>query len=294
MESCGLDLEQAVEQLNGLMQRKRLDSAKTLLAKTLPQYPDNIDLLAFAVWIDWQEDNHSAAKSTIEQILGTEPRHYFARYILALILEEEENYPASEHELLGLLKDYPEDAELYAVYARVMLATFNFDKAERLANEALRREPENETALNASAISAFVNAPGAETQERLHRLIKEHPDQIQTTCRLIQVLVDQGKTREAYVLARELVQLQPDNLDIVELATELKMVTHWSLKPLWPMRRFGWGGSIAIWFAAVLILRSELLNSLGIGHLIGPITWLFISYVVYSWVWPPLLRRMIK
>ena len=285
---------EAVAQLQQLVERNRTTAAKALLKRVLPAFPESIDLLVHAAWVDFLDDENAAARATIEKILEQDPEHYSAHYLLARILEDEECYADAEQVLINLLKAYPEDANLYAVYGRVMLATLNFEKAQRLADESLRLEPNNETALNVSVLTAFVNSPGVETRQRLEQLVREHPEQAQTTIRLIQVLLDQGKNDQAYELTRELVVVQPDNQPLVELASELKAVTHWSMKPLWPMKKFGWGGSIAIWVAVVFVLQSGALERLGIAEYGFPLAMAFLGYAVYSWVWPPIIRRIFR
>ena len=293
-ENSELDIEQIVSQLNELLARNRIASAKPLLDNAISSHPNNIELLTIGLRIDWVEDKLESAKLTIDQILAQEPGHYPARYFLALIHKQEEDFVTTEQIIINLLKDYPQDPDLYATYADVMLATFNYDKAEQLSDEALRLEPEHENALRTKVMSAFINSPGPQTQESLRNLVVEYPDQLGTTVLMIQVLQDQGKTDHAYDLARELVLVQPDNEHIVELASALKVSTHWSMKPLWPMIRYGWGGSIAIWIGIVAITRGEVFEKMGIPALEYPFLIIFILYVVYSWVWPSLLPKLIK
>ena len=284
---------EALQQLQQLVERNRTAAARGLLKSALPAYPESIGLMTYAAWVDYLDDDNDGARETIAKVLEQEPEHYSAHYLLALIFEDEEDFASAEQELISLLKDYPEDGQLYAVYGRVMLSTMNFEKAQRLADESLRLEPSNETALNVSVLTAFVNAPGEETRVRLEQLVREHPEQIQTTIRLIQVLLDQGKTAHAYELAREMVLVQPDNKALVELASELKAATHWSMKPLWPMQKFGWAGSIGLWVVVLLVLRTGALDQLGIAEYGFGFAMVFLGYVVYSWVWPPIIRRIV-
>ena len=77
----------------------------------------------------------------------------------------------------------------------------------------------------------------------------------------------------------------------MDLVKQLRLVTHWSMLPLWPVVRFGWAGSVGIWLIAVIGLsalrRSDpaLAGTVGIAVLV---------YVAYSWIWPPLLRRLMR
>ncbi len=118
-----------------------------------------------------------------------------------------------------------------------------------------------------------------------------HPQSIRTLVLVVVALEQRGQLREARRVSQELVRAQPDNARLVEMARELKIRAHWSMLPLWPVQKWGWGASFAIWLLA--IIGSRLLhktNPAAAGAFIAVV----LAYVVYSWVWPPLLRRLIK
>jgi hypothetical protein len=60
------------------------------------------------------------------------------------------------------------------------------------------------------------------------------------------------------------------------------------------MKKFGWGGSIAIWLVVVLILRTDVLERVGIAEYGFPLAMVFLGYVIYSWAWPPVIRRIFR
>ena len=64
--------------------------------------------------------------------------------------------------------------------------------------------------------------------------------------------------------------------------------------PLYPLQRWGWAGSVGIWFAVVLLLQTGVLNNTPLRDYQGAIALAFLAFVVYSWVWPPILRRIVK
>lgn len=293
MSDSNIEHDDAVARLSLLLERRRLASARDVLGQALPRYPESVALLQYAAWIDWMDDRLDDAEESIARILELEPKSYEARRLRVEISDEKNHYADAEAQVLDLLREYPDDAGLYALYARVMLHTFNIDKAERLVQEALRRDPDNSEALNIHVLCGFIAAPGPEQRQRLQVLLQKNPDQLTTIIRLIQLLADEGRNREAYELARELVQAQPDNEGIVELAESLKLASHWSLKPLWPMQKWGWGGSIAIWFLAVALFSGNLLQSTPLAPYENEIALVFIAYVIYSWVWPPILKRLL-
>ena len=58
--------------------------------------------------------------------------------------------PSSAHR--ACCATIPESADLYGRYSRLMLRTLHLDKAEQLAREGLRYDPENDECLLASAL----------------------------------------------------------------------------------------------------------------------------------------------
>lgn len=294
MSNQNIDHDAAVAELSALLERNRTDGARKVLASALPAFPESPELLQFAAWVAWLDDDNEAALSHVNHALEIEPGAYSARSLLARIHVDEERYQEAEAVILELLGDYPDEPALFALYSRLMLLTFHVDKAEKLAAEALRLDPEHEDALNAHVLCGFVLSPGQEQKQRLRKLLSEHPDQAETVIRLVQALLDEGKNRQAYELSRELVQLYPNNQAFVDMASSLKRASHWSLLPLYPMQKWGWAGSIGIWFAVVLLLGSGVLQNTPLGPHQTTLALIFLGWVVYSWVWPPILKRLLK
>ena len=294
MDDAPIDHDTAVAQIGELVNRRRHVAAEERLGMALEQFPDSTDLLELAAWNAWLKDDLDTAEELAARVLQQAPSSYSARYVQAQIFHERDDYAAAEQALLAMLEDYPESADLCADYAQVMLDSYMIEKAERLAAEALRINPQHEGALNVHTLCGFILKPDAEQKRRLRTLMREHPNQVGTTLRIMQMLLDRGKTREARGIAAELALNYPDDPEIVECANELRGAGHWSMIPLWPMQKWGWGGAIGIWFVAVTMFRSTLLDGTPFEAYKGAIATVFIVYVVYSWVWPSLLRRIMR
>jgi hypothetical protein len=127
--------------------------------------------------------------------------------------------------------------------------------------------------------------------ENLQRLLSAHPEQVRTSVALVIALSDQGRHRDALRVAQELLRSHPQSEQYVTLVRELKMQTHWSLLPLYPMQRWGWGGAIAVTVVGILGVRA--VNNFMPGPLGSAIVFAWLGYLIYSWVWPPLLRKLI-
>ncbi|MES1196766.1 MAG: hypothetical protein ABUL58_07465, partial [Steroidobacter sp.] len=208
--------------------------------------------------------------------------------LLFELLLEKKSYSEAEQVIIDLLREYPEHPPYYARYAQLMLKTLVFDKAKALADEGLRLDAYDPGCLRVRALCEFIEAPRGASSESLRQLLLNYPEAINTLILVVIALQDRGQRKEAYKVAQHLVRLQPDNVHLVTLAKSLKTSSHWSLLPLWPMMKYGWNGSIAVW--AMLIVISRV-----VGHFApqwsGYLMVATLIYVAYSWIWPPLLQR---
>ncbi len=279
-------LERARSEVNILIQQRRLANARQILDKTLPAHPDDEQLLTASAWIDWMEDNLEAAEATLAGVLSSQPESVGARHLLSRIREEQTRYADAEELLIGLLREFPEDPDFLSEYSLLMLKTLNVDKAGRLAEEALRHAPSHRGALRASVLHRTVTTDDKGASEQLAQLLREHPEDVNTTILLIQMLEEKGQSGAALRLSQQLVAASPDNEAYVEMTKAFTAQAHCTMLPMRPAVKFGWGWSIAVWVAAIIGLR--LLEDTPIQL---PFIAIVLTYVVYSWVWPSIIRR---
>ena len=277
------------EQAFYFIERRRLRDARRVLQEGLAQYPQDPDLLFHSAQVDWLGDENATAENTVRQVLVIDPDHVPARQLLAAMLIEKKEYADAELLLIGLLKEYPEHADLYGRYSRLMLRTLHLDKAEQLAREGLRYDPENAECLLAIALCETARS-GARPNEALTKLLGAHPESLSTVHALVIALVESGRMDEAHRIAQGAMRADPANENLVGLVRELRIQNHWTMKPLWPLQKWGWGASAAMWLGGLFIS-----SALQRAHspLAMPFIYLWIAYAIYSWVWPPVLRRFL-
>lgn len=271
------------------IERRRLTDARRILRDGLAQFPQDPDLLFHSAQVEWLDDKNDAAEVTTRQVLSVAPEHAPARQLLASLLIERDQFADAENLLIGLLRDYPEDADLYGRYSRLMLRTLHLEKAEQLAREGLRYDPDDRECLLAMALCETARG-GARANEGLQKLITGHPESMSTVQALVVALIESGRVDEAHRIAQQAMRADPANEHLVNMVRELRIQNHWSMKPLWPFQKWGWGASAVMWIGAIVILRG-LRNSA--PELYGPVVVAWLAYVVYSWVWPPLIRRIL-
>lgn len=282
--------DDVVRQVDALLQRRRTDLARSLIAPALASHPDHTALLLQSAWIDYLDDRHDEATRLVRQVLLVEPTSESARLLyFELLIEEEKNVDA-ERVIIELLREFPEDASYYGRYANLMLRTLNLTKALQLAREGLKYDPDNVECLAAQATCECIDDPNA-ASHGLQQLLVRHPQLIRTLIMVVVALDQRGDVRGAKQVAQELVRAQPDNVHLVDLARQLNVKGHWSMLPLWPVQKWGWGASFAIWIFAIVGIRA--LDKVS-PTASGVFAVMMLIYVVYSWVWPPLLRRILK
>ncbi len=283
-------LPELVLQIEGLVDRRRIEHARKLLTEGLRRQPDSPDLLYLAAFTDWLEDHNDQALATVERVLAHDPDHYGARRLRGSLLEELGRHADAELAWIELLKDHPEDASCYGHYAELMLRMMHLAKARALAAEGLRHEPTDPRCLYVMALADMIDRkPSAD--ERLATMTREHPEQARTAIALIIRLQEQGDQRGALRVAQGLLRSQPDSASYLRMVRSLKLETHWSLWPLYPVQRWGWAGSIGTWFVAVVGLRA--MRNHFSDDVITTVALVWIAYVIYSWVWPRVLKRFI-
>ena len=205
------------------------------------------------------------------------------------MLTERKEYADAELLLIGLLREYPESADLYGRYSRLMLRTLHLEKAEQLAREGLRYDPEDDECLLAIALCDTARA-GRGRMPRSQKLLAAHPESMSTVHALVVALVDYGRIDEAHRIAQGAMRADPANEHLVELVRELRIQNHWSMKPLWPLQKWGWGASVAMWIGGIVLIRAL---SKSAPELAAPVAFTLLAYAIYSWVWPSLIRRIL-
>ena len=277
--------------IDGLIERRRFEQAGTLLGEALASFPDDSELLHSAATIDYLHDDYEGALHTLQQLLVRAPEHLNGRYLLVGVHEAREDFPQAEAVLLDLLRDCPESSIMYSRYAMLMFRTQQIDKAQALAREALRLDPEDDGALAATMIGDLIDGRKGDERKSLAALMLRHPENI-TTARLVIVhLINRGRYWSAKRIAVELLNARPDSREVLALVVEIEALCHWSVVPLWPFNRWGTPATIAVWASWILLynlLRTQAPQAA------APAAVTMLAYCAYSWIYPPLLTRWLK
>lgn len=274
-----------------LVERRRYPQAQITVSRGLKDFPESVELQYLAAFIDQASERPEQAMQGVRRLLSQAPQHYGARTLYAHLLQGAKQLVEAERVWIDLLRDYPQSADCFAGYGELMLRTLNLEKARRLAQEGLREAPEHAGCLYLAAMIDLIRNRGGAQSDHLQRMLREHPEHFRSALALVVALSAKGDDRGALRIAQELLRQQPDSRHLLTLVRNLKARTHWSMLPLYPMQRWGWTAAIAITLVAII--------GLSVGQRALPprvlevLTWTWLAYVVYSWTWPKLLRRLI-
>lgn len=290
-ENSTLTARDYTTQINALIERRRYDHARALLAEALGQYPQDAALLVASAHLAYADGDAVLARDTLQELLSRDPQHYQARSLLASVYQDCDQLADAEAVLIDLLRDYPEAGFQYARYAMLMYRTLHIDKAKLLAREALRLDPDDELALAACLIGDMIDGRAGAEQASLATLMRNHPESETTARLLITHLISRGRYGAAKRIAVELLKLYPHSREVLTLVVQLEALSHWSMLPLWPFNRWGWGASIGFYVLTLLFLNSL---SQAAPAITRPVSYALLGFCAYSWIYPSLLTRWMK
>jgi tetratricopeptide (TPR) repeat protein len=274
-----------------LLEVGRTREARRLLAERLAGAPDDPEAQFQLARAALLEENSEEAREHLGRVLSLVPSHRGARRLLFHVCVDAQEYSEAEALVLGLLREDPDDADLLADYARLMLVTMHLDKARLLTSEALRREPEHSEALLIVTLLETISGNHEAADRALREVVATDPDAYRVAATLFYVLVKRRRFREAEKLGQELLQARPADADLVEALVELRCQTHWTAWPLYPFHRWGWAGVAGAWLIFLLVSRW-----LAERHPAAALTFtvVYLGLVVYSWTHAPLARRWFR
>ena len=280
-----------VEKVYRLVERRRFDQAEALIGDALRTEPENKSLLYYLAYIYSEQERFEDAESTLNELLAHEPDNFAAGFLLASVYKDLKRYAEAEGLIIELIRNNPESSACYSLYAEVMLETLHLNKAERLAAEAVRIEPDNISAQAVAVICNVIKGDKTEYQQSLTELVRNYPEAFTTSSMILVVLYERKKHREALRIAQELLRCDPNNEFLVEMIKELRVLTHVTMIPLMPVIKYGWHASAALYIIAIVVCFAAykyLPREVSALIIFG---WL--AYVLYSWIYPPILKKVL-
>ncbi|WBQ01870.1 tetratricopeptide repeat protein [Kribbella sp. CA-293567] len=190
--------------------------------------------------------------------------------------------------LQGLSLD-PGEPDLLLGYALVCLAAGQPEKAAALVERAASYAPESASVAAARAQVAFAQGRHKDMRRHSQEALSVDPENPGAQALHGTASMLTGDPRTGYRSLASAAASNPADQDLRGAAREAKLISHPLLRPLRPFQRFN---PLVVWIGAVVIiyaLRFAGLRPLSILFAIG-----WFAFCIYSWVAPPLVRRMIN
>lgn len=286
------DLPDIQARVEKLIELERFDEARRMLGDAFALGPNDPDNHFLSARIAYQIDDYAAAQQGLTEALTARPDDYFSRSLLFKVQLETQQYLQAEQTILELLRENPDDGHLYALFARLMLKTLNLEKAGALIREALRLSPEDDLAQVLNILINIIEGRREGADMQLEQLVRDNPQALHVTWSIATVLQSKHRYTEALNVVRGILRTSPNDQETVDALIELRTYTHWTTIPLRPLLRYGFFGLVVFWmFSAggLLLLARFAPQPVHISATI-----LFLAFVAYSWVYPPLLRRSLR
>lgn len=195
----------------------------------------------------------------------------------------------AEEAVLAALREDAEDADLLALYARIVAQAGQLEKARKLIAQARRIDPENVTALRVEAALAVARGDDREALLRSREMLALDPEDAHAHRLTGEVLHGRGDVHAAADFLRAAVVNDPRDPGAADVARENLAWRHALMWPLRPLHKFG---AAKVWIAGIALLL--LARSTGSSRVTLAAGVLWISYCIYSWVVPAIVRRLVR
>lgn len=234
--------------------------------------------------------NYEKARSFAQQAMINGHDEAVCHYFMGLTYDEEEKYPEAEQEYLEGLRHDPEDVDLHAEYASLMLRTGFREKGLALLDKAIEMDP-----LNGNVYEVLIqHGMASADQEKQRNAITSLMESGQSEVLKLMYLGNHHVYRKEYKEAKEyFVQaflMNPTNKELREVVEVYDEFTH----PLfWPTRLFEkLGGPAIVWLGFILI--TGVLVYFDLDNILVAFVLIYFTLALYTWVAPLFYKWFVK
>lgn len=286
--------DELVAHIQALVDRRRYARAAQALREGLSRYPDSQALIYLSSYIDWAQGRLDEAEQTLRHLLTLDPEHRGGRIQDARLLVSRGDAEGAERAWIALLGGEPDNADYYGEYAELLLGKSRYLKAIELATEGLRHQPDHEHCLYVVAIAKVRQYGQLDGNPEISVLTALHPESERSAFVRLVVLEKKRKYREAYRVCQQMLQSYPESDVWLENTRNFKVLSHWSMLPLYPFQASGFAASFVgfLLITMLLLLCTIIFPAMPIEVKMMFI-WAWVVHSVYCWVWPSVLRNSV-
>lgn len=284
-----------------LLQQHRPELAEESLRRALvdePQLAPAHSLLGLCLAARKQ---FAEAESEAGQAIGLAPDNPFSHYAMASVLEDRNKLPQAEAAIRQAIALDPADADYHATLAQILLR--REDKAGALAasESALQFDPDHMGANNLRAIALTQLGRKAEAGQSIEATLSRNPDDAVSHANRAWTLLHEGRPKNALPHFREALRLDPNNewaragcVEAMKAGNPFYAVMLRYF--LWTSRlssQARWGLFLGLWFGHKL-LRGAGKSHPALAPFVLPITVLYLSFVLSTWLASPLFNLLLR
>lgn len=226
------------------------------------------------------------ARAAAESGLALDPANPALLEILGIAHWKRNDRPAAERAFLDGLRNAPEDAHLLARYAMLVAEDGQIEKARRLAERAAAQAPEDPLVGRVRSLIAYLDGDDKAAQQIGAAALANAPEDVGLHALMGSYLLEGGAIGAGTKHHLTSASIDPGDAAARELGWQAKYLRDPLMRPLWVIDRFGPGKVWIAWLAIFFGLRAA-----GAEEVAGVLALVYLVFVVYSWVVPPLLRR---
>ena len=235
--------------------------------------------------LDQPENLDKAIASGLEQ----DPDHITLLFFASEARRRKMDLAGAERAALKALNLEPENPLLLCHYGLLVGQAGQLDKAERLLERAEASDPEFPEILRYRHALAVMQGKDRQAAELADRWVAQNPDDPDSHMASGLTLAGLGRIAEGHARTANAVGLSPEIAEGRESDLhDIKVMSHWSLRILAPFNRFG---PLGIWVTFIVVFLG--LRLLGFPQIAGAFALVYLLLVIYSWVAPYIVRRML-
>jgi tetratricopeptide (TPR) repeat protein len=220
--------------------------------------------------------------------LAQDPADVGLLYLLSVAEEQRYRLEQAEAAILAALEQDPDDVELLCRYAEILMRGCELGKAERVLDLAAAGDPDSVDVLAARQSLAYLRGRDREAKRLSRELLAIDPQSVLAHRMLAVFDLNRGNAWSAASRFGEAVRADPADEIYAADAWEARRMAR---NPLWwPTLFFTRLGAIRSWLAAMAIIVG--LGLLGLTTAAGFALIIWWMLCIWSWLVPPVLRRM--
>lgn len=233
---------------------------------------------------EWDE-----AATVAREGLQDEPGDEGLLYLLSLAEEQRGDLTEAERAILAALAEDPQQPELLAQYADVLMRAGQLPKAEQVLGHACAVDPDSPEVLGSRLSLTYLRHDRRGVERLTGELLAMDPESRRAHRMLGVLALERGKPAVAEEHFGQAVRSDPTD----QHAAGYARVSRKLRNPLWwPSLFFGRLGVAATWIGAMVVIFG--LRGLGLetAALIATVVWL--ALCLWSWIATPILNRRLE